>query len=198
MELPQLSPQVEARADAARNRRRVLDAAERLLAERGIEGVTMEEVAAAAGVGKGTLFRRFGSRANLARELLSRRDARLQEGFIRGPAPLGPGAPPRERVVAFGEALLDLLDSHAELVIAAEVAGSAYAAAPYRAYSAHLRMLIAQADPALDAEVLADVLLAPLKGELFRYLRGPREIPLERLKAAWRELVLRLLPAEAP
>lgn len=50
------------RADAARNRRRLLDAAQRLVAEQGADHVTMEAVAAAAEVGKGTVFRRFGDR----------------------------------------------------------------------------------------------------------------------------------------
>lgn len=41
------------RADAARNRARLMDAAARLIAEHGAAGVTMEAVAAAAHVGKG-------------------------------------------------------------------------------------------------------------------------------------------------
>ena len=60
--------------------------------------ITMDRLAAAAGVGKGTLFRHFGDRAGLFHALLDESERRLQEGFIRGPAPLGPGAPERERV----------------------------------------------------------------------------------------------------
>ena len=108
------------RADAARNRARILDAAERLFAERGVGTVTMDEIAAEAGVGKGTLFRRFGDRASLAQALLSERDAVFQEAFIRGEPPLGPGAPPAERLVAFGEGMLDLLENHGDLLLAAE------------------------------------------------------------------------------
>ena len=58
------------RGDAARNRALLLDAARRLVDERGAEAVTTEDIAAAAGVGKGTLFRRFGSRAGLMVVLL--------------------------------------------------------------------------------------------------------------------------------
>ena len=53
------------RGDAARNRALLLDAARALIAEHGADAVTMDDVASAAGVGKGTLFRRFGSRAGL-------------------------------------------------------------------------------------------------------------------------------------
>ena len=80
-----------------RNREAILCAARRLVAEEGPGSITMDRLAEAAGVGKGTLFRRFGDRASLFHALLDESERRLQEGFIRGPAPLGPGAPPRER-----------------------------------------------------------------------------------------------------
>ena len=58
------------------------------------------------GVGKGTLFRRFGDRAGLARALLDESERRLQDGFLHGPPPLGPGAPPRARLKAFAGRVL--------------------------------------------------------------------------------------------
>jgi AcrR family transcriptional regulator len=108
------------RVDAARNRAKILAAAEELIAERGIEQVSMDDVARRAQVGKGTLYRRFGDRANLALALLGEHEAELQEAIIRGAPPLGPGAPPLERLHAFGEAYLDVLELHAPLLAAAE------------------------------------------------------------------------------
>src|SRR3954454_11657998 len=96
--LPLIDAEPPERADAARNRRLVLDAAARLFERDGASCVTMEAVAAEAGVGKGTVFRRFGDRASLARAVISDYEAGLQERMIRGPAPLGPGAPARERL----------------------------------------------------------------------------------------------------
>jgi AcrR family transcriptional regulator len=52
------------RSDAERNRQRVLAAAAELFAAEGIEA-SLEEVAARAGVGVGTLYRRFGDREGL-------------------------------------------------------------------------------------------------------------------------------------
>src|SRR5438874_797892 len=80
------------RADAARNRRKILEAAQALFAERGVDQVSMDDVARAAQVGKGTLYRRFGDRASLAFALLDERERALQEWIIRGEPPLGPGA----------------------------------------------------------------------------------------------------------
>jgi AcrR family transcriptional regulator len=98
LELPVADGDHRERADAQRNRLKVLAAAERLFACHGVENVSMDAIAAEAGVGKGTLFRRFGDRAGLALALLHEQTAALQEQIIRGPAPLGPGAPPKERL----------------------------------------------------------------------------------------------------
>ena len=148
-ELPVLSDDPHERADAVRNRGKVLAAAERLFAEQGPCSVSMDAVAAAAGVGKGTLFRRFGDRAGLAQAVLSERERRFQEEFIRGPAPLGPGAPAIERLTAFGERLFQHLADHGDLITIAEAQGARYKAAPYGVYRAHVAMLVREADPGL-------------------------------------------------
>ena len=102
IELPlTTAPLVEReRADARRNRERILCAAARLVDEHGIDAVSMDDVAAAAGVGKGTLYRRFGDRWTLLRALIEEPERDFQDQLIRGAPPLGPGAPPRERLLA--------------------------------------------------------------------------------------------------
>jgi AcrR family transcriptional regulator len=194
-ELPLIQLEPPERSDAARNRERILCAAERLFAARGAGCVSMDEVAEAAGVGKGTLFRRFGSRAALAQAVLSERERAFQEHFIRGEPPLGPGAPPRERLVAFGEGLLDMLALHTELLLAAEVGNARLLSAPYGVHRLHVMLLLREADPRCDAELLADTLLAAFGANLFIYLREVREMPLERLKSGWAELVRGMVPA---
>ncbi|NNL48195.1 MAG: helix-turn-helix transcriptional regulator, partial [Acidimicrobiia bacterium] len=54
----------------------VLDAAERLLAKEGVD-VTMDELAAAAGVGRRTLFRYFDSREELIAAAVERQYDRI-------------------------------------------------------------------------------------------------------------------------
>lgn len=60
------------RADAERNRQLLLDAAKVLFAERGLQ-VSLDDIAKHAGVGVGTAYRRFGSRAELIEALFDER-----------------------------------------------------------------------------------------------------------------------------
>ena len=138
------APPPRERADAARNRAAVLAAAARLFAEHGVAGVSMDLVAAAAGVGKGTLFRRFGDKAGLAAALLDTRERELQEAILHGPPPLGPAAGPADRLAAFADAYLDYLLGHLELVRMSETAapGARYRIGAYRFWHRHVAILL--------------------------------------------------------
>ncbi|HEY7075570.1 MAG TPA: helix-turn-helix domain-containing protein [Solirubrobacteraceae bacterium] len=195
VDLPVLGSEPRERADAARNRQKVLEAAACLFARDGADKVSMEAVAAHAGVGKGTLFRRFGDRANLARAVLEQSERKLQDALIRGPAPLGPGAPPAERLAAFGAAYLEFLERHGDLILAAEFgpAGFRLAHPVYAFYRTHVTVLLREAGCGDRAEYLADVLLAPLAASMFRYQRGVRGLELGRLADEYRDLVCRLV-----
>src|SRR5215216_5306970 len=182
--------------DAQRNRSKVLYAAEGLFAEHGVENVSMDAIAAAAGVGKGTLFRRCGDRAGLARALLHESTRQIQEAIIRGPAPLGPGAPPQARLKALASAQLRLLDDHADLIAAGESGppGAQFRTAPYEFLRMHVGMLVREADPDADWEVLTDILLGPFSGAAFLYWRRVRGFPVERILAGFETTVDRILP----
>lgn len=67
------------RSDSLRNRELLLETAQRLFAEQGIESVTMSAVAEAAGVGKGTLYRHFPNKTQLLQELVDTDQRDLQE-----------------------------------------------------------------------------------------------------------------------
>jgi len=192
-ELPVLQDEPPLRADAARNRDKVLAAAEKLFAERSADCVTMDAVAAEAGVGKGTLFRGFGDRAGLVLALLTEHERRLQEEMIRGPAPLGPGAPPVERLIAFGERLLRHLARHGDLIAAADGRLDRYRTGPFSVYRAHVGLLVREAAPDADWEYLTDALLASLGASHVNYMRRARGMSEERLAAGWADLVRRLL-----
>jgi AcrR family transcriptional regulator len=195
-QLPLLDvPAPPERADAARNRRRILQAAERLFAQHGIERVSMDAVAEAAGVGKGTLYRHFGDRSGLALALLDERARDFQAVLLHGPPPLGPGSPPGARLRAFGASWLDLLDAHGDLVLVSETGsvGARFREGVYGFYRLHVALLLREARPDLDAEYLADALLAPLSAVLFRWQRQQLGMSLAQIKAGYDALLAALL-----
>jgi AcrR family transcriptional regulator len=181
------------RADAARNRLKVLAAAEELFAAHGPECVSMEAIAAAAGVGKGTLFRRFGDRAGLAHALLDERERRMQEEMIRGAPPLGPGAPPCERLIAFGRAVLAQSDDYRAILMAADVNGARFRHPAYAVWRTHVAVLLREADPELDVDAIADFLLAGLRADLITHLQDERGMEIEQIADAWEALVRRVV-----
>ncbi|WP_406315152.1 TetR/AcrR family transcriptional regulator [Streptosporangium sp. NBC_01639] len=160
------------RADATRNRRAVLHATERLLAEGGGDHVSLDRVAALAGVGKGTVFRRFGNRAGLLQALLEERSRELRDAVKNGPPPLGPGAPVRDRMLAFLDGLGAIAEGNAVLLSAHEqaCAEDKYDDPSYQCWHRHLSTLLADGRPDLDADFLAHALLAVFDGDLVRHM----------------------------
>ena len=183
------------RADAQRNRLKVLAAAEKLFAEHGVRNVSLDAIAAAAGVGKGTVFRRFGDRAGLAVALLDERERALQERMLSGPPPLGPGAPAGERLLAFLDAYADLLEAQLELLLDSENAstGARYRVGAYRFWHRHVAVLLEEARPDLDADYTAHALLAAVAADLHQALRDSG-FDLPRIKTGLHALATALLP----
>ncbi|MGC0423022.1 TetR/AcrR family transcriptional regulator [Embleya sp. AB8] len=173
------------RADAARNRARVLAAAEELFASGDPAEVTMEDIAKAAGIGRGTLYRRYPDRASIARALLDAHERALQHEILRGAPPLGPDeTDPAERLAAFYAAMVELLERHVHLLLGAETGPARYRTGAYDFWYTHVRLLAAGTP---DPDTLADVLLAPLAPELYRRQRE-QGISVDRIKAALAEL----------
>lgn len=168
---PLIASQPPERADAAANRRRILDAAERLFAERG-PSLTMSEVAEAAGVGRGTLYRRYPDVASVAVALLDEHERALQARLLDGPPPLGPGAPPAARLAAFYRAMVDLLEQHLPLALGAEQGGARFATGAYGFWRSFVATQVREAG--IDDAALPDVLLAPLAPESYAFLRRDR------------------------
>jgi AcrR family transcriptional regulator len=119
---------------ATRARRRdaqsaaILAATEELLAAHRPQDISMEQVAVMAGVGKGTVFHRFGNRMGLMRALMVERAQSVEQAVTSGPPPLGEGAPDRERLLAFLDAIIEVVSRNKSLM--AELAYSAAAEPP--------------------------------------------------------------------
>lgn len=160
------------RADAVRNRAAILHATEQLLAEVGPERVTLDRVAARAGVGKGTVFRRFGSRTGLFQELLAEQAERILSAIDADEPPLGRAASPRQRLFAFLDELVDLACRNIALIAAHEqaCANDRLADPTYQRWHGHLHNLLTELAPHHDADFLAHTLLGCFDGELVRHV----------------------------
>ncbi|MFC8677959.1 MULTISPECIES: TetR/AcrR family transcriptional regulator [Streptomyces] len=185
------------RKDAIRNREAVLAAADALFTRReGPEDVTMADVAAAAGVGKGTLFRAFGDRAGLLRALYEARLEPIRQAVETGPPPLGPATPPRDRVPALLDALLCFKLDNRRLALALEEGGSSspYQAEHYERWHSLLRAVLEQIPGLTDSDFTAHALLAATRADLVEHLAGEGGIPRERMRAQLANFAKAVLP----
>jgi AcrR family transcriptional regulator len=188
------------RADAVRNRSAILLATEELLTRLPPEQISMEQVAAAAGVGKGTVFHRFGNRAGLMRALMQERAMSLQQDVVDGPPPLGPGAPPRERLHAFIDGVLEVVSrnkgllaalDHAEAVIQARIPDDE--PPPLHAlWHQHIADLLHEARPDLDADLTAHLILASLHSDPIQRILAT-ETGADRLSRALKTITTAIL-----
>jgi len=183
------------RSDAARNRERLLLAARELIEQGGAAALTMDRLAEHAGVGKGTVFRRFGSRAGLMLTLLDDSESAFQGRFLFGPPPLGPGAPPLQRLIAFGTERIAYVVEFGDLVLEAGHASHGRFEVPAAAlWNQHVEMLLREGgfespEPAL----MAGSLTATLDPERLLHLIRERGVTSERLAVSWRDLVTRVV-----
>lgn len=158
------------RADAARNRQRLLETAARLFRESDVESITMSAIAKAANVGKGTLYRHFGDKAELCHALLDEAMRNFQNrtlAQLRGPAS------PCEKLRWFLAEGVRYVFDHGELLREAATQGSG----DMLSHPAHVWWrqtiygLLMQIDPASDVDYLADVLYVLLDIQTIRMQR---------------------------
>jgi AcrR family transcriptional regulator len=158
------------RADAARNRTRILTAARKLLRRKHLDELCMDEVAALAGVGKGTLYRRFADRSALLLAILDEDERALQESVLRGFG-LPRDTPPAERLHMLFDALLAFHLDHARILAVAEASTrpfSRFENPPYQWRHDAIARGLQDCDVAHGpyAAQLADAALQMLGGEL--------------------------------
>ncbi|HYS41554.1 MAG TPA: helix-turn-helix domain-containing protein [Pseudonocardiaceae bacterium] len=202
MDRPVLSlgaPRVE-RADAVRNRKHLLVTAREMLAEQGADKLTMDGLAERAGLGKGTVFRRFGTRAGIFQALLDDEERAFQEQVLAGPPPLGPGAAPLDRLIAYGRARVGFLFTHREIARATLDGSQPVPAGSETPLSQlHIRTLLGQLElGAADLDILAIQLTAALDGPLLLYLSAADLTEAaaarrteDRIAQGWQDLVRR-------
>jgi polyketide synthase 12 len=193
------------RADAVRNRQHLLAVAREMLTEHGADKLTMDGLAERAGLGKGTVFRRFGSRAGIFRALLEDEETSFQERVLSGPPPLGPGAGPLDRLIAYGQERAAFLIGNHEIARACLDGGDPAPAGTQTPLSQmHIRMLIGQFGlDAPDLDLLSMQLTAALDGPMLLYLsaddlNGTGARMQERMARGWEDLARRVCRGGRP
>jgi AcrR family transcriptional regulator len=186
--------QVE-RADAARNRQAILDAADELFASAETPAsVSMDDIARAAGVGKGTLFRRFGDRSNLIRQVYASRISPVRAQIESGPRPLGPATPPLERVAAIIDAIALVKIDNVHLMTALEggtagTSASHFNSPDYNDVHLLLSNLINQHKTTPNAPWTAHVLLGTVRADFLRHLIEVEGMTGKQIRSQLRALV---------
>ncbi len=187
------------RRDAAESRQRILDAARALFAERGVEPVSMYEVGRAAGVGQGTLYRRYEHKGALCGALLHESAGRFSEEVrVRLEGDDGPAL---EKLMYLLQRLAGFNEENAPLLGAIRDAAGGerrrerYHNPFYQWLRETAKMLLEIAVerreiPPLDTEYAADASLAPLNIDLYLYQRQELGMDRGRMTAAMRRLVL--------
>lgn len=191
----------EERQDAAHNRQKVLEAARQLFNSRGVDAVTMSDIAKEAGVGKGTLYRRYPDKGTLCMALVDQATRDFQDNVLDYLRSAGKAINPLEQLSWFLEALIGYIEENSAYLRPAQDRGNIFDDNPYYNKPVYqwqrslvllfLREAIAKnvARSDLDMEYFADALLAPLQVDLYLYQRQVQGYSPARIVAGLRQLL---------
>lgn len=188
------------RRDAAENRALLLATAERLFAEKGVAAVNMAEIAATAGVGKGTLYRRFSNKGELCLGLMDNRLRAFQDLQLAEMRQLtASGITYLEQLARFLEALVTFTAEHMPLLCEVEQYSQSLdeeeVERPHFWQYMTVHGLLQRAVRAgevqsdLDTGYVAEALLAPLNAQTFRFQLGHLAFTPARIQAGLRVMV---------
>ena len=191
------------RRDAVENRRRILAVSQQLFAEEGVANVHMAQIAEAAGVGKGTLYRRFASKAELCLALVHDQLVAHQETMLAQLRQMQvEQASYLERLKHFLVEVATFTEQHTALLYEVQRSGIGTGLerdVPFFEWQ-HMTvrgllqaaMTAGEVSAQLDLPITVDMLLAPLTAPFFRYLRHEREFSATRIGRALCDAVDRL------
>ncbi|MGQ7887217.1 TetR/AcrR family transcriptional regulator [Paenibacillus sp. WC2504] len=111
------------RRDAAENRQRILEAAYRLFDQNGVEQVSMNQIAAEAQIGPGTLYRRYRNKGELCLDLMKENIVLLFEN-IEAYMQENRSAPPSQRLNGLLELFMAFREKKSQLLKGVEDSAS--------------------------------------------------------------------------
>lgn len=154
----------------------------------------MDAVAAAAGVGKGTVFRAFGDRTGLLRAVMAQRSADLVRAIETEAPPFEKHLTGPARVSAVLDALLDFKLGNRQLFLALDqvASGSPYQAENYGWWHELIAASL-EKSAASDARFLAHALLATVRSDLLEHLLTEEALTAAEVKTRFLATIRRML-----
>ena len=194
-------PKRRERADARANRRLLLVVARQRFAEQGVAATSMQEIARAAGVGQGTLYRHFAHKGELCLALAQDDIAEFQARLGTVIGDRGDGLTPLTRLEVLISERVQLMERHLPLFAAMDEAGTnprrgdrfrgPFDTWVYEQVVALLTEAAAHKEVAdLDVAVTADLILAMMSAALYRYQRTTCGYGQDRIVAAIRRMCI--------
>ncbi len=193
------APQRAERADAVANRQRILASAEKLFAKHGVASVHMADIAKAARVGQGTLYRHFANKGELCLALLDAQMAEFQEHTLNTLREMSARRERKlEQLLWFLDAVVHFNARHAPLLCAAQrevMVPESPTGSPFQWQRMTVIGLLqgaqreGEVEAGLDLPVVADVLLAPTHPPVFNFLHVANGYALDRISAAIQHVV---------
>lgn len=179
------------RADAQRNRQRLVEVATRLFQEQGVANVTMSAVAECAQVGKGTLYRHFPDKSALIIALLDTDMHDLQTRVFDRLRQ--PDAPQAKLAWFLEEAAHFVLDHLPFLLESADARPEAMRLHPaHEWWRQTIYGLLQQMGGGDDPDIIADVLYLLLDVQTIRYQLQARHYTRERILVGLRYTLTQL------
>ncbi len=166
------------RADAVKNRALLLETAQRLFTERGVENVTMTDIADAANVGKGTLYRHFENKNVLCQTLLDEDQRALQE---RSLAYLRSHSDAKDNLKWFLREALGFVQRNRPLLCAGDMSAGSLEYPAHWWWRLTIRGLLSQLQAAGDLDYMTDTLYVMLDVHTIYFLMVTRGYSLERI-----------------
>lgn len=190
------------RRDAAANRQLLLQTATRLFTEYGVQNVNMADIAKEAGVGKGTLYRRFVNKGDLCLQLLDKQLQDLQDRVLAHMRQMViDGQPYMEQLDYFLDLSVYFVSDNLPLMVEIELAPPIDQMVhpdinvPHFWQEMTVRVLLDRAiaagelSPELDSHYVASLLMGALNARIIRYQLEVRGFSVERISRGLRALI---------
>jgi len=168
------------RADALKNRALILETASRLFAEKGVGAVTMSDIAEAAEIGKGTLYRHFENKLALCHTLLDEDQRSLQERSLQY---LRTHDDPLSNLSWFLAEVAHFVNRNAALLCVGTHHGTILDHPAHWWWWQTIRGLLEQINPAGDLDYISDMLYLMLDVRTIFFQREQQGYSIERISA---------------